>query len=388
MRQRVKWFRGIYCFSLFVLITFLIPVHLRAEVKLAASDGAAYDYFGYSVSISGDYAIVGAYRDCDDGSNSGSAYIFYRSGTTWSQQAKLTASDGAAYDYFGYSVSISGDYAIVGAYADSNSSGSVYIFYRSGTTWTQQDKLTASDGASYDCFGRSVSISGDYAIVGAHRDDDNGSDSGSAYIFYRSGTTWIQQDKLAASDGAESDYFGISVSISGDYAIVGAHRDDDNGSDSGSAYIFYRSGTTWIQQDKLTASDGAESDYFGIPVSISGDYAIVGAYKDDDNGSDSGSAYTFYRSGTTWTQQAKLTASDGAASDYFGQSVSISGDYAIVGANRDDDNGSNSGSAYIFYRSGTTWIQQDKLTASDGAESDYLRPVSFHIRRLRHRWCL
>jgi hypothetical protein len=318
------------------------------QQKLTASDGASGDVFGFSVSISGDYAIVGAYRDDDNGDASGSAYIFKWDGTSWSEQAKLLASDGAADDYFGLSVSISGDYAIVGADGDDSGKGSAYIFRRDGTDWSEQAKKTASDGAAGDYFGYSASISGDYAIVGAPWDNDKGNWSGSAYIFRRDGTSWSQQAKKTASDGATADYFGYSVSISGDLAIVGAYGDDDKGDWSGSAYIFKWDGTSWIQQQKLLASDGAADDYFGLSVSISGDYAIVGAYGDDDKGSASGSAYMFRLDGTNWIQQAKLTASDGAAGDVFGYSVSISGDYAIVGAYGDDDKGSNSGSAYIF----------------------------------------
>ena len=351
----------------------------QQQDKLTASDGAANDRFGCSVSVSGDLAIVGAYLDDVNGTDSGSAYIFSPNDVNcsdWDQTAKLTASDGAASDYFGYSVSINGDYAIVGAFYDDdkgNESGSAYIFLRSGTSWSQQAKLTASDGAVGDWFGDSVSISGDYAIVGANGDDVNGSNSGSAYIFKRDDTTWSQQAKLTASDGNASDWFGDSVSICGDYTIVGAPTDDVNGMvDSGSAYVFLRSGTSWSQQQKLTASDGAASDFFGKSVSISGDYAIVGAHYDDDNGADSGSAYIFKRDGTTWSQQDKLTASaDGAAGDYFGWSVSVSGDYAIVGANGDDDKGSASGSAYILKRDGTSWSEQAKLTALDGAVVDY-----------------
>ena len=336
------------------------------QAKLTAADGAYNDLFGYSVSISGDYAVVGAYWDDDNGTNSGSAYIFVRSGTTWSQQAKLTASDGAGGDRFGYSVSISGDYAIVGAWGDDNypyESGSAYVFYYNGTSWTEQAKLLASDSAAYDLFGYSVSISGDYAIVGAYADDDNGDMSGSAYIFKRDGTSWSEQAKLLASDGAADDSFGWSVSVSGDYAVVGAYWDDDSGAESGSAYIFERDGTNWSQQAKLTASDGAAQDCFGYSVSISGDYTIVGAYADDDNGTNSGSAYIFVRSGTTWGQQAKLTASDGAVVDLFGSSVSINGAYAVAGAWGDDDNGSDSGSAYMYLRlpeiHGTKWHDTD-----------------------------
>jgi len=320
------------------------------EFKLTASDAAGGDLFGRSVSISGDYAIVGAHGNDDAGSISGSAYIFVRDGESWTEQAKLTASDAAAFDFFGSSVSISGDYAIVGAWAD-DASGSAYIFVRVGESWTEQAKLTASDAAVGDRFGESVSISGDYAIVGVRGDDDAGNASGSAYIFVRVGESWTEQAKLTASDAAADDGFGWSVSISGNDwgndAIVGALDDDDGGSRSGSAYVFVRDGQSWTEQAKLTAGDAAAGDRFGEAVSISGDDAIVGAIGDDDGGSTSGSAYVFVRDGQSWTEQGKLTAADAAAGDQFGISVSISGDDAIVGARLDDDAGSTSGSASI-----------------------------------------
>ena len=160
-----------------------------------------------------------------------------------------------------------------------------------------ESKLTASDGAEFDEFGR-VSISGDYAVIGAYGDDDNGNRSGSAYIFERDGAgNWSETQKLTASDGAGFDQFGSSVSISGDYAVIGASYDSDDGFNSGSAYIFERNGAgVWSETQKLTASDAAEFDYFGV-VSISGDYAVIGAYWDDDNGNNSGSAYVFERDG-------------------------------------------------------------------------------------------
>jgi len=337
--------------------------------KLTASDAAVGDQFGTSVSISGDTAIVGAQGNDDAGSFSGSAYVFVRSGTTWTEQAKLTASDPVTLDFFGFSVSISGDTAIVGASGSLFGSGPgfAYVFVRSGTTWTEQAKLTASDAAAGDFFGFSVSISGDTAIVGAHGNDDTGSRSGSAYVFVRSGTTWTEQAKLTASDPATLDDFGFSVSLSGDRAIVGARLDDDAGGNSGSVYIFDFDGTSWTQT-KLTASDATAGDQFGRSVSISGDRAIVGALLDDDAGGNSGSAYIFDFDGTSWTQ-TKLTASDAAADDLFGIRVSISGDRAIVGAFFDDDAGGNSGSTYIFDFDGTSWTQT-KLTASDATAGD------------------
>jgi hypothetical protein len=345
------------------------------QAKLNPTGGANDDQAGRDVSINGEYVIIGAHQDDDNGADSGSAYVFKRDGTSWAQQAKLTASDGAAGDAFGWSNSIYGEYAIVGAPdSDGNgtSSGSVYVFKRSGTSWTQQTKLSLDETTAGDKYGFRVSLYGEYAAVGVPGDDDKGENSGSVNIFNRSGTSWSHQAKLTASDGAAGDRFGVSVSLYGDYLIAGAHQDDDNGADSGSAYVFKRDGTSWAQQAKLTASDGTAGDLFGYldSVSINGDYALIGAYKDDDNGADSGSAYVFKRSGTSWAQQAKLTASDGAAEDWFGFSVSINDNYAMVGGHQNDDDGTNSGSVYVFSRDGSTWTEDQKLLASDGASYD------------------
>jgi hypothetical protein len=335
--------------------------------KLLASDGSTNDYFGTWVVVSGDTAIITAALDLD---GRGSAYVFIRTGTTWTQQQKLLASDGAAYDQFN-APALDGDTAIIGAPLDDDKgidSGSAYVFTRSGTTWTQQAKLLASDGAADDIFGCTVSISGDTALIGAL--DGNGDGPGSAYVFTRSGTTWTQQAKLLASDGTAGDYFGV-VSLSGDTALIGAYQDDDNGGESGSAYVFTRSGTTWTQQAKLLASDGAANDNFGESAVLDGDTAIIGAPGHNHNGGESGSAYVFTRSGTTWTQQAELLASDGAANDRFSEyAVALDGDTALIGAWKDDDIGTDSGSAYLFTRTGTTWTQQQKLLASDGAAED------------------
>jgi FG-GAP repeat protein len=268
---------------------------------------------------------------------------------------KLTASDAAEGDFFGVSVAVSGDTIVVGAWDNdggSENSGSAYVFVRSGVSWTEQQKLTASDAAAGDDFGGSVAIDGDTAVVGARLNDDAGDSSGSAYVFVRSGTTWTEQQKLTASDAAERDSFGESVAVSGDTAVVGARWNDDAGDSSGSAYVFVRSGTTWTEQQKLTASDAAEGDFFGISVAISGDTAVVGVRNDDVVGINSGSAYVFVRSGTIWTEQQKLTASDAAAVDRFGLDVAISGDTVVVGAPANDDAGFNSGSVYI-YKAGT-----------------------------------
>ena len=350
------------------------------QQKLTASDGAPYDEFGSIVAISGDTALVSAYWDDDNGTDSGSAYIYQRQADgSWSETSKLTASDGAASQRFGWSVAISGDTALVGAHNDDDNgsaSGSAYLYEQQGDGTWSETKLTASDGADGDFFGHNVAISGTTALVGAYLDDDNGTNSGSAYIYQRQADgSWSEVVKLTASDGAADDYFSRGVAISGDTALVGAYQDDDNGSASGSAYIYQRQADgSWSETSKLTASDGAPSDYFGYNrVAISGDTALVGAYQDDDNGSRSGSAYLYQRQADgSWSETSKLTASDAASSDYFGYSVAISGEIALVGAYGDDDNGSRSGSAYIFQRQADgSWSEVAKLTPSDAAEYDY-----------------
>jgi len=225
---------------------------------------------------------------------------------------------------------------------------------------TQLAKLIADDGAANDIFGHSVAISDGIAVVGAFGDKDKGSYSGSAYVFEMSDSSdansWTQVAKLTADDGAAYDNFGASVVISDGTIVVGAYNDDDKGSNSGSAYVFEKSdssdATSWTQVVKLTAKDGAANDKFGFSVAISDGTIVVGAYGDDDKGSASGSAYVFEKSdssdATSWTQAAKLTADDGAVDDYFGRSVAISDGTIVVGAYFDDDKAYNSGSAYIF----------------------------------------
>ncbi|KAH8050091.1 hypothetical protein JL722_11627 [Aureococcus anophagefferens] len=274
--------------------------------KFVASDAAADDYFGYSVAISGDLVVVGAYRDDDAGSKTGSAYVFRTTndGGSWTQTAKLVASD-AAKDNYGKSVAISGDLVVVGADGRNEDVGSAYVFRtrNDGASWSQTAKLLASDAAKDDVFGESVAVSGD------------------------SGASWTQTAKLLASDAAADDYFGYSVAISGDLVVVGAYRDDDAGSKTGSAYVFRTTngGASWTQTAKLVASDAAKDNYFGKSVAISGDLVVVGA---DGRNEDVGSAYVFRtrNDGASWSQTAKLLASDAAKDDVFGESVAVSGD--------------------------------------------------------------
>ena len=358
-----------------LLILIATPQTTRAQDlvqldKLLAADGVAENRFGTSVSLDGNRALVGAVQEETD--RPGTAYVFERDVSgNWIQVAKLVADDGGQENQFGTSVSLSGDLALVGATGGSNEgalSGSAYVFERGESgNWTQVAKLVAEDGAEFDLFGSSVSLRGNRALIGAHRDDG----TGSAYVFERDGVgQWMQTAKLVAEDGASGSQFGRSVSLSGDRALIGAFEDDAPGNDSGSAYIFERGvDGNWTQVAKLIADDGALFDRFGYSVSLSGDVALIGSRGNDEGGENSGAAYIFERDGVSnWTQMQKLTADDAQAGDLFGWSVSLSGGLALVGAIRDDDQGDDAGSAYLFERDGAgNWAQKQKLTANDGA---------------------
>ena len=340
------------------------------EQILFANDAEAGDELGNSCDVYGEYAVVGASKEDTNGvSDAGSVYVYHRSGNTWTQQAKLTASDGEATDMLGgfRNLAIYGDTVVVGARDEDtggSAAGSAYVFVRSGTTWSQQAILRASNAGASDQFGMGVAIYKDTIVIGAPTEDTAASDGGSLYVFTRSGTTWTQRAQLQTSNAGASDRLGDSVSIDGDTIIAGTQYEDTTASDAGSAYIFTGSGATWTQQAQIQASDAAATDYFGYSVSISGNTVVVGARFDDDGGTNSGSAYVFVRSGTTWTQQAKLTASDAQADDDFGWDVDIDKDHIVVAAPREDTGANDAGAVYVFSRSGSTWTEIKKIQAS------------------------
>ena len=345
------------------------------QQKLVASDAKLGARFGASVSIDGDTALVGATGGSDPGGSPGAAYVWTRSGATWSEQQKLTADDGAPVDIFGFSAAVSGDTAVIGAprhdIGGDIDRGAAYVFVRSGATWSQQQKLTANDGAGGDWFGYSVAVDGDTVLVGARTADVSGNaDQGAAYVFVRSGTTWTQEQKLIAADGAADDLFGHSVGLDGDTAIVGA-RDEGPLFEQGAAYVFSRAGATWSEQQKLRASDGDRFDYFGISVDVDADTAIVGACCTDDGSDDEvGAGYAFTRVGTTWSEQQKLTTAGAMDGDRLGYSVALEGDRAVLGAIGAGPG--LQGAAYVFERAGTAWSERDRLTAGDGVDGDQL----------------
>jgi LPXTG-site transpeptidase (sortase) family protein len=426
----------------------LLPAPIKGLMQQAyikASNTGDNDFFGDSISLSGDTLAVGAWDERSnatgvDGNQadrstygSGAVYIFTRNGETWAQQAYIKASNTEEGDAFGSSVSLSGDTLAVGA-LDENSNatgvngnqadnsataaGAVYVFTRSGTTWTQQAYIKASNTEAYDHFSNSISLSGDTLAVGANGEsssaigingdqtDNSASASGSVYIFTRSGTTWSQQAYIKASNTDANDLFGDAISLSGNTLAVGAYGEDssatgvngaqaDNStSSSGAVYVFTRSGTVWSQLAYLKASITQSRDYFGRSLSLSGNTLAVGAEGEDsnalgvngdqsDNSADySGAVYVFTRSGTAWSQKAYVKSSNTESLDGFGHTVSLSGDTLAVGATGEDSgvNGVNgdqadnsvevSGAVYLFARRGTTWSQKDYLKASNSGEDD------------------
>jgi hypothetical protein len=340
---------------------------LSQQAKIVAGDATQRDYFGHAVAVSADGAI-GIVSAWGRGRGTGTVYAFSQSGGVWTQQQRLNPSDPITGDQFGSSVAVSSDgtTAVVGAESKASSAGAVYVFTRSGSVWTQQQKLTASDSAAGIRLGSSAGLSadGNTLIAGAR---GNGVGAGAAYVFTRSGSVWSQQQKLTASDAAAGDYFGSAVAMSGDgaTAVAGAPA---KASSTGAVYVYSRSGSVWTQQQKLTASDGATGDSFGTSVATSSDGSTTLAGASGKAGY-TGAAYAFTRSGVVWTQQAKLTASNGVAADAFGGHVALSsnGSVAFLSASGKLD---NTGAIYQFTRSGSVWTQATETTSTDDADGD------------------
>jgi FG-GAP repeat protein/cadherin-like protein len=403
------------------------------QAYIKASNTAATDQFTRSIALSGDTLVIGAPQEDssatgingDQGDNTaaeaGAAYVFVRSGDTWSQQAYLKASNAEGGDYFGYGVAISGDTIVVGAHKEDSSTttingtqndegaveaGAAYIFVRSGAVWSQQAYLKASDAQAGDYFGRSVAIDNSTIVVGAESEDGVSSGEGAAYIFVRSGTTWSEQAKVKGLNTGINDGFGQHVAISGETIVVAAVNEasnatgvDGDGSDNsqngaGAAYVFVRSGTSWTQEAYLKASNTKAGDVFGTSISISGDTIAVGAPEEDSNatgvnGDDSndllgysGAVYVYVRSGAIWSQQAYIKASNPGIDYFFGSGVALSGDILIVGSGGEPSNATglngdqtdtsmaSAGAAYLFSRPGTTWTQHAYLKASNTTGND------------------
>lgn len=337
----------------------------------------ANNRFGGPVAVDGSYLAAGAPSEGHYSEASGAVYIYERDAAGWTGFQRIENPEAYDADKFGAAVSISGQYGIFASpmddYAGASNSGSAYVFQRTSGGWEQVTHVGASDPRADDYFGRSVSISGDYCIAGAMAHNElgsNGTDKGAAYIYRRDGSDWVLDQKLLAPDATAHDFFGSSVAISGDWAAVGAYKDDDRGADSGSVYVFHRQNGAWAFSAKLTASDGSPSAGFGMSLSLSDQTLLVGAPYSNRAGTMTGSAYVFERTGESWTETACMEPADSAAYDEFALSVSLRGDFALVAAYVHDAAGTNAGAAYAYQRTGPTWTQVSKLTASDALAYD------------------
>jgi hypothetical protein len=337
-----------------------------SETKLTPSDAAGHDQFGAAVAVSGDTVVVGAPLV-------GAAYVYSPDGSGGHDEIKLTPSDVPTGQDFGRSVDVSGRTIVVGDPFDSDAgsqSGAAYVFTPDGSGGYDRVKLTVSDGAANDRFGRSVAVSGETIVVGAPGDGEPAFGSGSVYVFIPDGVGGYRETKLTAPDAESDDNFGEAVATWGDTIVVGSPGDDDNGDSSGSVYRFAADRFGVFHAIELAASDGAAGDLFGGSVAISGTTIVVGASGDDGPGDQSGSAYVFSAVRSGGYRQTKLTASDGAPSNGFGWSVAVSGRTVVVGAPFDDDAGLWSGAAYVYRPDRSGRYQSTKLIASDATWGD------------------
>lgn len=332
-------------------------VTVSEQARLTLSDYQGRTLPIASVAATGDTVVAGNVTASDStGARSGEVAAFVPNGAGWSQQVSLGYGDNYA---FGSSVAIDGATMVVGA-PESNG-GYAFVYVRNGTAWSLQARIVNPRNAyGTSNFGWSVAISGDTIVVGSVT-NGNGPDVGDAFVYVRNGTTWSEQALLSPNDAIDPSAGGFgSVAIDGDTVVVGASSDSHIASDAGSAYVFVRNGTTWSQEAKLTAPDAAANDWFGHSVAISGDTALVAS----DSGG--GAAYAFIRSGTTWSEQAKLTSGSGISSSLY--AVALDGNTALIGAPQASG---GTGAAYLWLRNGGSWSEQATLSPSSASDTTF-----------------
>lgn len=347
--------------------------------RLEAADPASSDNFGAAVDIRGDVIIAGAnWDDCGAGADCGSAYVFRRTGNLWSQEQKLTAADAGANDNFARAVSINGDLAAVGSFADDCGAGAdcgaIYVYRRQGGNWVQEQKLTAGDPATADTLGLPVAIEGNMVVAGASGVDClAGNNCGAVYAFRHNGANWVQDAKLSAADVSANDGFGQALALHGDLLVVGSPNDDcAAGADCGAAYVFRRTGGVWQQEKKLTAFDAGATDNFGAAVTVADGVIAVGAPRDDCGaGADCGALYTFRYVGGTWISETKLAPGDAAANDNFGRALDMTVSLIVASSWLSDCSaGVNCGSMYVFRHNGAAWSEQQELMSASATVND------------------
>ena len=360
----------------FALLTFVAPYGFTAQEVLLAEDGKEDDHFGFSVSIDGNLALVGADRaDTEDVTNAGAAYVYELNENGWSQQAKLIANPHFDEDRLGGKVALKNDLAILGVMRRDDrgiDSGAVVSFERRDSKWKQIEVITAPDAQPGDAFGQSIALSEKFLVIGAPRTDDRGKDSGAVYLYKRKHDRWQYQTKITPKDGAGGDLFGISVALDGKTVLVGADLHDEKADNAGAAYVFTFQDDKWTQQAKLTASDPGKTDIFGVRVALSGNTALISARRDDieDIGVDAGSAYIFERNGGSWGQVLKLISPDGGEDDRFGRGVAINENTAIISAMNHDENGTDSGAVYVYTKQDSAWQYSSKIVAKNVMPND------------------
>jgi hypothetical protein len=343
---------------------------------ILVDDGKAGDSFGYGVAIDGTTLLVGAFKaDIDGVTDAGAAYVYVLGEEGWRQQAKLVAQPAFAEDTLGGKVALNNNVAMLGVSRRDDKgkdSGAVISFERESNAWKQNQIFTAPDAKPGDAFGQSIALTENFLVIGAPRSDALGNDAGAAYIYNRENGSWRYQTKITARDGAAGDLFGISVAADGNTILVGADLHDEKAENAGAVYVYVLEKNKWKQQAKLMASDGGETDIFGVRVALSGNTALVSARRDDTEelGIDAGSAYIFVRDGSTWTQQVKLTSPDGQADDRFGRGVALRGDTAIISAMNHDANGSNTGAVYVYKNGSSGWRYTSKFMAKSSMPDD------------------
>ena len=359
-----------------ITLTLIAANSFAAQDIILADDGKAGDFFGYDVAIDGNTALVGAFKaDTDGVIDAGAAYVYVLGDNGWQKQAKLVAEPAFADDTLGGKVALNNDVAMLGVSRRDDKgedSGAVFSFEREDKVWKQNQIFTAPDAKPGDAFGQSIALTEKHLVIGAPKSDALGLDSGAAYIYKRESGVWQYQAKITASDGTAGDLFGISVAIDGNTILVGADLHDEKAENAGAVYVYVQERNKWKQEAKLMASDGGETDIFGVRVALSENTALVSARRDDTEelGTDAGSAYIFVRDGSTWTQQVKLTSPDGQADDRFGRGVALSGDTAIISSMNHDANGSNTGAVYVYKKGYSGWRYTSKFMAKSSMPDD------------------
>jgi hypothetical protein len=343
------------------------------QTKLLASDAAQYDYFGLSVAVKGDTAVIGAYGKSDLARNAGAAYAFARNAGAWAQQARLGTSTPLIDAYLGATVATNGSYTAAGApYASvgAQNDGVVYLF--SNATWQQQTILLPNDPDSLSQFGNALAINGNTLFVGAPMHDSFGVNAGAVYVFTFDGVSWVQRQKLIGADTVPGDRFGSALALNDGWLAVSAPLHSSPGSPGGAVYLFEFDGVSWVQRYKVGAPDTIAGDRFGSAIALDNGWLAVGVPLHRFVGSASGAVYLFEFNGTAWVQRQKFVASDTVGGDQFGSALALENQRLVIGAPLHSSNGPASGAVYIFERATTTWIERAKLIGSDTNAGDRL----------------